>query len=147
MASIEVIGSWTSFGSRTAARMSARSIVPSSAHGISRMEAPAITAWPAPSLLNVWMAAGPMISPPRGTWAMSPTRLPIVPLATSSPASAPSSSADRSSSALTVGSSPKTSSPTSASAIARRMAGEGSVTVSDRRSIMPSRLVLVVEAA
>ena len=39
-----------------------------------------MTAWPAPSLLNVWMSAGPMISPPRGTWAMSPTRLPIVPL-------------------------------------------------------------------
>ena len=34
MVSIEVIGSWTSFGSRTAARTSARSIVPSSAHGI-----------------------------------------------------------------------------------------------------------------
>ena len=121
--------------------------MPSSAHGIMRTEAPAMTAWPAPSLLNVWMSAGPMISPPRGTWAMSPTRLPIVPLATSSPASAPRSSAERSSSARTVGSSPNTSSPTSASAIARRMAGEGSVTVSERRSIMPSRPVLVVDAA
>ena len=36
---------------------------------------------------------------------------------------------------MTVGSSPKTSSPTSASAIARRIAGVGWVTVSLRRSI------------
>ena len=70
-----------------------------------------------------------------------------MPLETSSPASLPSSSAERSSSARTVGSSPKTSSPTSASAIARRMAGEGRVTVSERRSIMPSRPVLEVDAA
>ena len=42
------------------------------------------------------------------------------------------------SSRLTVGSSPKTSSPTSASAMARRMAGVGRVTVSERRSITAS---------
>ena len=41
----------------------------------------------------------------------------------------------RASSALTVGSSPATSSPTSAAAIAARMAGVGLVTVSLRRSI------------
>ena len=40
----------------------------------------------------------------------------------------------RASSALTVGSSPKTSSPSSASIIALRMAGVGLVTVSDLRS-------------
>ena len=66
---------------------------------------------------------------------MSETRLPIVPLATNSPASLPSSSAARASRALTVGSSPNTSSPSSASAIARRMAGVGWVTVSERRSM------------
>ena len=38
------------------------------------------------------------------------------------------------SSAITVGSSPQTSSPTSASAIARRISGVGRVTVSERRS-------------
>ena len=54
---------------------------------------------------------------------------------TNRPASLPSSSAARSSSALTVGSSPKTSSPTSASAMARRISGVGRVTVSERRSI------------
>ena len=37
--------------------------------------------------------------------------------------------------AMTVGSSPKTSSPTSASAMARRIAGVGLVTVSERRSM------------
>ena len=42
----------------------------------------------------------------------------------------------RSCSALTVGSSPKTSSPTSAAAMAARMASVGRVTVSLRRSIM-----------
>ena len=51
------------------------------------------------------------------------------------PASLPSSSAARSSRALTVGSSPNTSSPTSAAAIARRIASVGVVTVSERRSI------------
>ena len=48
-----------------------------------------------------------------------------MPLATNRPASLPVSSAARSSSAMTVGSSPKTSSPTSASAIARRISGVG----------------------
>ena len=61
--------------------------------------------------------------------------LAIVPEGTNSAASLPSSSAVRASRAFTVGSSPKTSSPTSASAIARRIAGVGFVTVSDRKSI------------
>src|SRR5919109_5678177 len=67
---------------------------------------------------------------------MIPTRLPIVPDATRTASSVPSSSAARSSSARTVGSSPNTSSPTSAAAIAARIAGEGWVTVSERRSII-----------
>ena len=58
-----------------------------------------------------------------------------MPLATNRPASLPRSSAARSSRAITVGSSPKTSSPTSASAMARRIAAVGRVTVSLRRSI------------
>src|SRR5918999_2302072 len=49
-------------------------------------------------------------------------------------ASFPVSSAARSCSRFTVGSSPYQSSPTSASAIARRIRSEGFVTVSDRRS-------------
>ena len=60
--------------------------------------------------------------------------LPIVPLGTKSAASLPASAAQRRSSSITVGSSPNTSSPTTASAMARRMAGVGRVTVSLRRS-------------
>src|SRR5436309_1841534 len=48
-------------------------------------------------------------------------------------------SAQRASSLLTVGSSPYQSSPTSASAMARRIRSEGLVTVSERRSIGRSR--------
>src|SRR6266516_6943951 len=59
----------------------------------------------------------------------------MVPVATYRPASFPVTSAERSCRRLTVGSSPYQSSPTSASAIARRMAAEGFVTVSERRSI------------
>src|SRR5919201_3323694 len=65
----------------------------------------------------------------------------MVPEETKSAASLPSSWAIRSSSWLTVGSSPKTSSPTSAEAIACRIPGPGRVTVSERRSmILMSRL-------
>src|SRR5262245_30950148 len=65
---------------------------------------------------------------------MSASWLPIVPDGTNSARSLPSRSATRVSSALTVGSSPYTSSPTSALAIASRMPRDGRVTVSDRRS-------------
>src|SRR6185369_15940971 len=58
----------------------------------------------------------------------------IVPEGTYSAASLPSSPAANDSRRLTVGSSPYTSSPTSASAIARRISGVGLVTVSERRS-------------
>ena len=61
-------------------------------------------------------------------------RLAMVPEGTSMEASRPKSPAIRSSSSLTVGSSRKTSSPTSALAIASRMPAEGLVKVSDRKS-------------
>ena len=114
--------------------MASGSIVPSGPAGIGRVVAPTTTAWPPASSKTVCDSASAMISPPRGTWAIRLTRLPIVPLATKRPASLPVSSAARSSRAMTVGSSPKTSSPSSASAIARRISGEGCVTVSERRS-------------
>src|SRR5215469_13322455 len=57
-----------------------------------------------------------------------------VPVGRYTAACLPVSSATRSSSRLTVGSSPSLSSPTSAAAIARRIASVGRVTVSDRRS-------------
>ena len=61
-------------------------------------------------------------------------RLPWVPLVTSTAASLPSISAAIASSRLTVGSSPATSSPTSAVAMAWRISGVGRVFVSLRRS-------------
>src|SRR5579875_927877 len=59
----------------------------------------------------------------------------MVPDGTNRAASLPSSPAMRSSKRLTVGSSPKTSSPTSAVCMAARIAGVGRVTVSLRRSM------------
>src|SRR5688572_11687654 len=64
----------------------------------------------------------------------SPIWFAIVPVGTNAPASLPTTSAQRSWSRFTVGSSSYQSSPTSASAIARRIASEGFVTVSERRS-------------
>src|SRR5579863_2349151 len=63
--------------------------------------------------------------------------LAIVPDGTKMAASLPMRSAKTVSSLLTVGSSPYPSSPTSASAMARRIAGVGRVTVSLRRSTKP----------
>ena len=63
-----------------------------------------------------------------------PSWLPSVPDVTNNPAGNPRSAATSASSALTVGSSPYTSSPTSASAIAIRMPALGRVIVSLRRS-------------
>ena len=62
--------------------------------------------------------------------------LPIVPEGTNTAASLPTAAAARSSSAITVGSSPQTSSPTSAVAITRRIASVGRVKVSERNSYM-----------
>src|SRR5688572_11103577 len=77
-----------------------------------------------------------MTSWPGRVCAIKHVRLPIDPDGTKSPASRPNSNAARACSMLTVGSSRNTSSPTSASAIARRMAAEGRVTVSERKSIV-----------
>ena len=64
-----------------------------------------------------------------------PIWLPIVPLVANIAASLPSIWAARASSSFMVGSSPYTSSPTSAAAIAARMARVGWVTVSLLRSM------------
>src|SRR5438034_2155231 len=76
-----------------------------------------------------------MITPsPRWQWLISAARLDCVPDGKKSASSKPKISAARACNRFTVGSSPKTSSPSSASSIARRMAGVGRVTVSERRS-------------
>ena len=59
-----------------------------------------------------------MYSSPRSQWDSNAQRFAWVPLATNSPASSPRVAAAWASSALTVGSSPYTSSPTSAAAMA-----------------------------
>src|SRR5712691_1883263 len=73
-------------------------------------------------------------SRPGSVWLNTEIRLPCVPEATNRPASLPNRSAAMASSRLTVGSSSHTSSPTSARAIASRISGVGSVSVSERRS-------------
>ena len=70
-------------------------------------------------------------SPPGPMWSRKAIALHIVPLGRKTAASWPSRSATRSHSALTVGSANDCSSPTSASAIARRMAAVGRVWVSE----------------
>src|SRR5689334_11271953 len=76
------------------------------------------------------MTSSPMPqSEPMASW------LAMVPVGTQTAASLPSIPATRASSALTVGSSPYTSSPTSAAAMALRIPWVGLVTVSLRRSM------------
>jgi hypothetical protein len=75
-------------------------------------------------------------SSPRWQCAMMAERLDWVPEGKKSAASMPKRRAISSCRRFTVGSSPKTSSPTTADAMASRMPGEGWVTVSLRRSTM-----------
>src|SRR5215510_8203336 len=83
-----------------------------------------------------WLPSPVSTSSPRSQWQSMAIWLAIVPLGTNSAAGLPSSSAARSCSRFTVGCSPYTSSPTSAAAIAARIAGVGRVTVSLRRSMV-----------
>src|SRR2546421_12994877 len=76
-----------------------------------------------------------MTACPRPTWVSTAIALPIVPLGTKRAASFPARSAANSCRRLIVGSSPYTSSPTSARYIAAFISGEGRVTVSLLRSI------------
>ncbi len=60
--------------------------MPSGPAGTGQAVAPLTTACPPASSRMRWDSAAAMISPPRGTWAMWATRLPMVPLATKRPA-------------------------------------------------------------
>src|SRR6185295_4970232 len=84
----------------------------------------------------MWAVASQITSRPGRVWRWSAIWLPIVPEGTKSAASRSRVAAASASRRATVGSSPQTSSPTSASAIARRIAASGRVTVSERRSIV-----------
>src|SRR6185369_4394331 len=81
-----------------------------------------------------WANCPTMYSSPRWQWLSMAHRLLCVPVGTNSAASNPSSAAIFSCSALTLGSSPNTSSPRGAAAMALRMATVGCVTVSLRKS-------------
>ena len=83
----------------------------------------------------MWAEDSQSTSWPGATSDRTASRLASDPVGVKSAASCPNSAATRSCSALTVGSSPYTSSPTSAAAIAARIASVGRVTVSLRRSI------------
>ena len=120
--------------SRHASRMASGSSVPSARGARVRTEAPTTTAWPPPRPV-AWCdpRLGDDLAAARDV-GHALTRLPIVPLATNRAASLPElrrAVLERVDGRVV----PKTSSPTSASAIARRIAGLGWVTVSDRRSM------------
>src|SRR5436190_3325920 len=88
------------------------------------------------SIVPTWASASHTTRcPAPATNERSPIWFAIAPVGTKSAASLPVISAARSWRRFTVASSPYQSSPTSAEAIARRIASEGLVTVSERRSI------------
>src|SRR5213594_2123508 len=83
----------------------------------------------------MWQVVSQSNSSPGCVCARTQIWFDMVPDGTNRAASLPSSAATRSCRRMTVGSSPKTSSPTSAAAMAARMPGVGLVTVSLRRSM------------
>src|ERR1035437_6018603 len=95
---------------------------------------PATAPAPPASFMTTWDRLSTITSSPGRVWAASEARLPMVPLGTNTAASLPRRAAISSSSRRTVGSSPHTSSPTSASAMTRRISASGVVKVSLRRS-------------
>src|SRR5918999_4215551 len=96
---------------------------------------PALAAAPPVSKRRTWGSVGTSTSSPGRVIVLSATWFAIVPLGRNSAACMPKRSATSSWSLLTDGSSPYWSSPTSASAMARRIPWVGRVTVSDRRSM------------
>src|SRR5512134_66949 len=85
----------------------------------------------------IWDAEDATITSPGRVQAATAHRFPMVPEGTNMPPSLPKSAAEYSSSARTEGSSPRRESPTFARDMACRIPGVGSVTVSERRSIVP----------
>ena len=101
-----------------------------------RMVSPVTAPWAPSSARAMWADASQSTSWPGATNDATASTLAIEPVGVNSASSLPNRSATRRCSALTVGSSPNTSSPTSASAIARRMSAVGRVRVSERRSMV-----------
>ena len=102
---------------------------------IVRQVTPLSTAGPPCSHSKMWLVDSMSVSSPGRQCSRTAIWFDIVPDGTKTAASLPKSWATRSSSRLTVGSSPYTSSPTGAASMAASIAGVGFVTVSDRRSM------------
>ena len=129
---------WSS--ARMAPSIAFTSIVPSASVVSCLGCAPMSVASPPCSYCTMCDRSPQMYSEPRTSQCTpTATRFPIVPLGTKTAASFPKTRAIVSSSLCTVGSSPKTSSPTSARAIASRIFCVGRVTVSLRRSHIARR--------
>ena len=122
------------FLSRTAISISTRGNRPSASLVMVRIIRPPKAAAPPTSFKKMCASLPRIISLPCRVCVSTATRLLIVPLTVNKAASLPIFCAAIVSRRLTVGSSPKTSSPTSASYIASRMASVGWVTVSLRKS-------------
>ena len=125
---------WMSLGKLTAARTWAAPNSPRSP-SICFIARPECTAGPPSSERKTCASASATTSSPGSERPRRAIWFAIVAVGRKMAASWPRSSAARSSSAITVGSSRFCSSPTSASAMARRMPGVGCVAVSERRSI------------
>src|SRR5438477_644131 len=128
-----VWGTWM-FGPRTASRTCSGDRNPRSVF-VGRICSCPMTGAPATSLLNTCESKSSTTSWPGRVCVTTETRLPCVPEVTKSPAGLPSRCAASASRRRTVGSSPQTSSPTSARAMASRISGVGCVSVSDLKSI------------
>jgi hypothetical protein len=104
-----------------------------------RVEMPPSPAAAPISKLTTWALTSQSSSSPWGTRSCRPIWLAMEPVGVKTAASLPKSAAASASRALTDGSSPYTSSPTSALVMAASMAGVGLVTVSERRSTIMGR--------
>ena len=117
-----------------ALRTSSGSSPPSGVFSSACMVTPARAERPPASPRFIWVFRPTMTESPRAHWERMATMLPWVPLVTRTASSLPSRSAAIASSRFTVGSSPSSASPSSASAIATRISVLGRVLVSLRRS-------------
>ena len=117
---------------RGPARVSSRPSFP----GSPRVWSPACVAAPPSSEIMMWALSSTISSVPRTPRITSAISLAIVALGRYTASGWPTNAAAASSSALTVGSSRFCSSPTAAATIASRIAGDGIVWVSERRSII-----------
>ncbi len=113
----------------------------------SRDETPASAAGPPPSLVYGWASRCRIISSPIRVWTLIAIALHIVPDGRKSASSLPNRSATISCNRLTVGSSRRCSSPTSASAMKARISRDGFVAVSLDRSINRSGIVVPPHSA